>query len=126
MSTATLIATPEQRAMIDALLAKYAAPGMCNPTDQTPLTDGQASPEAAERDTRSHAQRQHDALAAIFRAHPRRPGTSANTTDSPVTVVATATIQDLHAKTGHAVTASGTYPAIRDLIRTAATPPTTT
>ena len=118
MSTATLIATPEQRAMIDALLAKYAAPGMCNPTDQTPLTDGQASPEAAERDTRSHAQRQHDALAAIFRATLGDPNLGQHN-GLPVTVIATATIQDLHAKTGHAVTASGTYLPIRDLIRMA-------
>ena len=88
-----------------------------------PLTTGDAPPEAAERDRRSHAQRQHDALAAIFRATLGDPLGQHN--GLPVTVIATATIQDLHAKTGHAVTASGTYLPIRDLIRMA-TPPTTT
>ncbi|MFN8087556.1 MAG: HNH endonuclease signature motif containing protein [Mycobacterium sp.] len=118
MSTGTLVATPEMRAMIDALLAKFAAPGICNPADQSPLTDGQASPEAAERDTRSHAQRQHDALAAVFRATLGDPKLGQHN-GLPVTVIATATIQDLHAKTGHAVTASGAYLPIRDLIRMA-------
>ncbi len=33
MSVGRLIATPELRATIDALLAKFAAPGMCNPED---------------------------------------------------------------------------------------------
>jgi len=118
MSTGKLVATPEQRAMIDALLAKFAAPGMCNPADQSPVTD-EATPEAAERDTRSHAQRQHDALAAIFRATLGDPKLGQHN-GLPVTVIATATVQDLQAHTGHAVTASGTYLPIRDLIRMAA------
>jgi len=119
MSTGKLVATPEQRAMIDALLAKFAAPGMCNPADQSPVTDDEATPEAAERDTRSHAQRQHDALAAIFRAALGDPKLGQHN-GLPVTVIATATIGDLQAQTGHAVTASGTYLPIRDLIRMAA------
>ena len=118
MSTGKLVATPEMRAMIDALLAKFAAPGMCNPADQSPVTD-EAAPEAAERDTRSHAQRQHDALAAIFRATLGDPKLGQHN-GLPVTVIATATIQDLQAQTGHALTASGTYLPIRDLIRMAA------
>ena len=36
MGVVKLIATPELRATIDALLAKFAAPGMCNPADHTP------------------------------------------------------------------------------------------
>ena len=119
MSTGKIVATPELRAMIDALLAKFAAPGMCNPDDQSPLTDGQATPEAAERDTRSHAQRQHDALAAVFHATLGDPKLGQHN-GLPVTVIATASIQDLQAQTGHAVTAAGTYLPIRDLIRMAA------
>ncbi|MFN8090372.1 MAG: DUF222 domain-containing protein [Mycobacterium sp.] len=60
------------------------------------------APEAAERDTRSHAQRHHDALAAIFRATLGDP-TLGHHNGLTVTVIATATIQDLHAHTGHAV-----------------------
>ena len=82
------------------------------------VTD-EATPEAAERDTRSHAQRHHDALAAIFRATLGDPKLGQHN-GLPVTVIATATIQDLHARTGRTVTASGTYLPIRDLIRMAA------
>jgi hypothetical protein len=56
MSVGKLTATPELRAMLDAWLAKFAAPGMCNP-------DG----DDAERDVRGHGQRQHDALAELVR-----------------------------------------------------------
>ena len=119
MSTGKLLASPELRAMIDALLAKFAAPGMCNPDDQTPTTEGEASPEAAERDKRSHAQRQHDALAAIFRATLGDPKLGQHN-GLPVTVIATVSIQDLQAQSGHAVTAAGTFLPVRDLIRMAA------
>jgi len=36
MSVGKLVATPELRAEFDAWFAKFAAPGMCNPADQTP------------------------------------------------------------------------------------------
>ena len=42
---------PEARATFDAVLAKLAAPGMCNPEDETPCVDGQPSEEAIQRDT---------------------------------------------------------------------------
>ncbi len=56
--------TPEARATIDAVFAKLAAPGMCNPVDQEPVVDGQPSQQAIDADTRSAAQRNHDALNA--------------------------------------------------------------
>jgi|694.fasta_scaffold41504_2 hypothetical protein len=40
MSVARLVATPELRAMLGAWAAKFAAPGMCNPDDQTPTVTG--------------------------------------------------------------------------------------
>ena len=40
MSTGKLVATPELRSMIDAWLAKFAAPGMCNRDDESPLREG--------------------------------------------------------------------------------------
>ena len=119
MSIGKLVATPELRAMIDAWLAKFAAPGMCSPDDQTPLTAGEASPEAAERDRRSHGQRQHDALSALLRSTLGDPKLGRHT-GLPVTVIATATIEDLQAQTGHATTAAGTRLPITDLIRMAA------
>ena len=38
---------PETRASLDAVLAKNAAPGMCNPDDQSPCLDGEPSDERA-------------------------------------------------------------------------------
>ncbi|KPG50771.1 DUF222 domain-containing protein, partial [Mycobacteroides immunogenum] len=64
MSAISGLLDPETRAYLDAVFAKLAAPGMCNPADQSPLVDGEPAPEAAERDTRSSAQRHHDALRA--------------------------------------------------------------
>ncbi len=45
--------TPEARAGLDAVLSKWAAPGMCNPDDQTPTVDGRPTEEAIERDFRT-------------------------------------------------------------------------
>jgi hypothetical protein len=64
MSIGKLIASPELRAHIAAWLARFAAPGMCNPDDHTPCTDGEPSQDTASSDRRRHAQRQHDALNA--------------------------------------------------------------
>src|SRR5580693_5793616 len=49
--------TPELRASLEAVLAKLAAPGMCNPCDDTPSVDGTPTQESVEHDTRSAAQR---------------------------------------------------------------------
>ncbi|ETZ97296.1 hypothetical protein I547_7153 [Mycobacterium kansasii 824] len=40
MSRLTGWLTPEARAGLDAVLAKLAAPGMCNPQDESPVVDG--------------------------------------------------------------------------------------
>ena len=48
--------TPELRATLEAIWAKLAAPGRCNPGDQTPIIDEQAGEDAIGRDTRSNAQ----------------------------------------------------------------------
>ena len=61
MSVGTLVANPELRSMVDAWFAKFARPGMCNPADQTAVVTGDPVPAQAEADTRSPAQRQHDA-----------------------------------------------------------------
>ncbi|MRH92650.1 DUF222 domain-containing protein, partial [Nocardia sp. SYP-A9097] len=65
--------TPELRAVLDALLAKFARPGMCNPQDrESPCTaaaaeDLEVLKAAAKRDTRTAAQRNHDALLCFLR-----------------------------------------------------------
>ena len=59
---------PECRATVEAVLAKWAAPGICNPDDATPCVDGEPSKEAVQGDTRSAGQRNHDALTAMGRS----------------------------------------------------------
>ncbi len=118
MSVGRLIADPELRSMLDAWFTKFAAPGgVYNPADQTPPTLTPTD-EVAERDRRSHGQRQHDALTAWYAVNSTTRNWGQHN-GLPVTVIASATIQDLQAKTGHAVTATGTLLPIPDLIRMA-------
>jgi hypothetical protein len=117
-SVGKLTATPELRAMLDAWFAKFAAPGMCNPADQIPVTEGEPTEAAAERDSRGYAQRQHDALAALVRGQLGDP-TLGQHHGLPVTVIVSATLDQLQAGAGQAVTAGGTLLPIPDLIRMA-------
>src|SRR5271166_3292181 len=66
MSVGKLVASPELRANLDAWLARFAAPGMCNPGDESPCVVGEPDQDVASKDLRSHAQRQHDALNAAY------------------------------------------------------------
>jgi len=118
MSVGKLIADPQLRALFDGWFAKFAAPGMCNPDDQTPVVTGEPAEEVTAKDLRSHSQRQHDALSALLRSQLGNPELGTHR-GLPVTVIATATLQDLQAKTGHALTAAGTLLPIPDLIRMA-------
>ncbi|WP_156371919.1 DUF222 domain-containing protein, partial [Mycobacterium sp. UM_11] len=68
MSELRGLLTPELRATLEAVLAKLAAPGMCNPLDDMPCVDGTPSQEAIDHDGRSAAQRNHDGLTAGLRA----------------------------------------------------------
>jgi hypothetical protein len=114
MSVGRLIADPELRSALDAWFAKFAAPGMCNPADDNPTVN--PSDEVAERDLRSHGQRQHDALKALVRGQLGDPKFGQHN-ELPVTVIVTATLQDIQNKTGHGVTASGVVMPISDVIR---------
>ena len=94
MSKGVLWATPALRAELDAMLAAWAAPGKCNPNDESPCIDGEPDPQVAERDTRSPAQRRHDALSAVARAM-LASGQLGTHNGLPVTVIVTATLQEL-------------------------------
>ena len=119
MSVGRLTATPELRAMLDAWLARFAAPGMCNPEDGQPVTAGEPKQSAVDRDRRQYAQRQHDALAALVRGQLGDPKLGQHN-GLPVTVIASTTLDQLSNATGHAVTAGGTLLPMRDVIRMAA------
>ena len=59
---------PEGRATLDAVLAKLAAPGICNPDGHRPCVDGEPSTDAVQGDRRSVGQRNHDALTVMGRS----------------------------------------------------------
>jgi Domain of unknown function (DUF222) len=109
---------PEMAASIQALFAKLAAPGMCNPNDETPTVDGEPDTDTVDADDRTLAQRQHDALKAICR-NTLSSGELGQHNGLPVTVVVSTTLQDLHAAAGVAVTGSGSLLPISDVIRMA-------
>ena len=119
MSRAVLWATPALRAEMEAWMAKFAAPGMANPADQRPLIDGEPSQAQADADTRSVTQRQHDALSALLRSQLGNPKLGQHN-GLPVTMIVSASIQDLHAKAGIAHTGGTTLLPMTDVIRMAA------
>ena len=118
MSIGKLIASPELRANIDAWLARFATPGMCNPDDQKPCIDGEPPADTASSDLRTPAQRQHDALNALVRGQLGDPTLGVHN-GLPVTVVVSTTLQELTSGAGRAVTGGGTLLPMKDVIRMA-------
>jgi hypothetical protein len=110
--------TPEARATLDAVLAKLAAPGMCNPSDATPCVDGTPAQDAIEHDARSTAQRNHDALTAAGRAL-LASGDLGQHNGLPATIIVTTTLRELEAGAGKALTGGGTLLPMGDVIRMA-------
>ncbi|QCH22021.1 hypothetical protein DSM43276_00255 [Mycobacteroides salmoniphilum] len=118
MSPISGLLDPETRAYLDAVFAKLAAPGMCNPADQSPMLNGEPDPEAAERDRRSSAQRHQDALRTCLRSTLASRDLGSHH-GLPVTVVVTTTLAELEHAAGIAVTGAGTRLPLRDVIRMA-------
>ena len=109
---------PEARATIDAVFAKLAAPGMCNPEDEAPCVDGEPSQDAVHGDARSQGQRNHDALKAMGRSV-LASGELGRHNGLPATIIVSTTLQDLQSAAGVAVTAGGSVLPMRDVIRLA-------
>jgi len=109
---------PEARATLDAVLAKLAAPGMCNPDDEAPCVDGEPTDAAVQGDARSPGQRNHDALKAMGRAV-LASGELGRHNGLPATIIVTATLQDLQSGAGVAATGGGSLLPMRDVIRLA-------
>lgn len=132
--------SPQLRAVMEAIFAKEAAPGH-NIPDQDPPANADATepempeaeePEAEEpadddgrrrepcgADTRSQAQRNHDALLAVGR-RALESGELGSHNGLPVTVIVSTTLQELEKGTGVAVTGGGSLLPMPDLIRMAA------
>ena len=105
--------TPEALAVWEAIFAKEAAPGHHTP-DKTPGEAGDKTP-----DTRTQAQRNHDALLAVGR-RALESGELGSHNGLPVTVIVSTTLQQLENGAGVAVTGGGSLLPMPDLIRMAA------
>ncbi|WP_342167434.1 HNH endonuclease [Mycobacterium avium subsp. hominissuis] len=108
--------SPELRATLEAVLAKLAAPGMCNPLDENPCVDGTPTEQAIEGDTRSAAQRNHDGLLAGLRAL-LASGKLGQHNGLPASIIVTTTLADLETAAGKGLTGGGTLLPMSDVIR---------
>jgi hypothetical protein len=118
MSKVSGYLTPEARATLDAVFAKLAAPGMCNPADEIPCVSGTPSEAAIQGDTRIAAQRNHDALLAAARAL-LASGDLGQHNGLPASIIVTTTLQELEKGAGRGLTGGGTILPMSDVIRLA-------
>jgi hypothetical protein len=118
MSTITGTLTPELRAALEAVFSKWAAPGMCNPDDDTACVKGRPSQARVHGDRRTPAQRRHDALTAMARSL-LSCGELGEHHGLPVTVVVSTTLRELLSGAGVAVSAGGTRLPMSDVLRLA-------
>ncbi|KAB7757960.1 MULTISPECIES: HNH endonuclease signature motif containing protein [Mycobacteriaceae] len=110
--------TPTARAVYEALMVKYAAPGMCNPADEHPCTCGTPTQEQIDNDHRTLAQRHHDAWETMGRLLLSIDLGEHN--GFPVTIVATCTLEQLEDRAGVADTHTGSPLPVKDLVNLAA------
>jgi len=115
MSKISGLLTPEARALVEAGIDKLGAPGMANPDDDQPCICGAPSQAQIDGDTRSPAQRNHDALAALGQIALQSHKLGEHN-GLPVSVVVTTTLQDLENGAGIALTHTGTKLGIGDLV----------
>ncbi|MFI5508789.1 HNH endonuclease signature motif containing protein [Mycobacterium sp. NPDC051804] len=111
--------TPEAAAIYEAIFAKWAAPGMCNPVDEQPCVSGTPTQAQIDNDQRSLAQRQHDALIAVGRSV-LESGELGQHNGLPTSIIIRTTLQDLQSCAGVGVTGGGTVVPISDVVRMAA------
>ncbi|AEV74644.1 protein of unknown function DUF222 [Mycolicibacterium rhodesiae NBB3] len=111
--------TPEAWAIYEAIFAKWAAPGMCNPDDDSPCVSGTPTQAQIDNDHRTLAQRQHDALIAVGRSV-LESGELGQHNGLPTSIIIRTTLQDLESRAGVGVSGGGTIIPIKDVIRMAA------
>ncbi|MFE3259040.1 DUF222 domain-containing protein [Nocardia sp. NPDC059091] len=116
--------TPELRALLDAVFAKLARPGMCNIDDADSVAatvnvvDSTVLEAAARRDRRDAGQRTHDALFALLQpgVDPAKLGSHRGL---PVQAILTMNLADLERGAGVATTASGGHVSINEALKMA-------
>ncbi|WP_018179501.1 DUF222 domain-containing protein [Jongsikchunia kroppenstedtii] len=113
--------TPAARALWDVVAEVWAKPGMNNPDDpespagSSEYVDAAVLDEAAGRDTRSTAQRNHDAFEAMLR-WVVSSGELGSHRGLPAQIIATMTLEELETETGIATTASGGTLPVKDAL----------
>ncbi len=110
--------SPEAWATWEAIFAKFAAPGMCNPDDPEPCISGTPSQAQIDADHRSLAQRRHDAMVAVGRIA-LMSGELGCLNGLPVSIIIRTTLQDLESLAGVGTTGGGSLVPIADVIRLA-------
>ncbi|GAA1481241.1 HNH endonuclease signature motif containing protein [Gordonia sinesedis] len=117
---------PLTNARLQMMLAVWAKPGMNNPDDPDSPSGSEddanvdALREAAGRDTRSQAQRNHDALNALLKAVFDDGLLGQTHRGLPVQLIIKADLSDLKREAGLATTATGSLLPISDVIKLAA------
>jgi hypothetical protein len=111
--------TPAAWAIWEALFAKFAAPGMCNPADQVPATSGTPTQAQIDADSRSLAQRRHDAMAFIGRTALDKAELGQHN-GLPTTIIVRTTLQDLESRAGVGLSGGGTVLPLTDVLQLAA------
>ncbi|WP_006247080.1 HNH endonuclease signature motif containing protein [Mycolicibacterium tusciae] len=111
--------TPEAAAIYEAIFAKWAAPGMCNPAEENPCVSGTPTQAQIDNDHRTLAQRQHDALVAVGRSV-LQSGELGQHNGLATSIIVRTTLQDLESRAGVGVSGGGTVIPIKDVIRMAA------
>jgi hypothetical protein len=119
---------PQTLALFRTVMDVWAAPGMNNPDDPNspvgavddPAHDAVIIEAAAERDTRSRAQRQHDAFTAILKTILEYKLLGTSHRGLPVQVIITMTKQQLDEAAGIAHTATGVDVPVKDALELAA------
>ena len=114
--------SPEASAIYEAIYAKWAAPGMCNPADENPCVSGTPTQAQIDGDQRSLAQRQHDALVAVGRSV-LESGELGQHNGLPTSIIIRTTLQDLESRAGVGVSGGGT---VIPIATSSAWPPTPT
>lgn len=105
-------------ATLEAVIARLAAPGMCNPYDESPCISGTPTHDQIAGDDRSVAQRNHDALTAMGRSV-LASGDLGRHNGLPAMIIVSTTLQDLTDAAGLGVTAAGSLIPMSDVIRLA-------
>ena len=85
---------PQAWAIYEAIFAKWAAPGMCNPDDANPASAARRQQAQIDTDHRTLAQRQHDALLAVGR-NTLESGQLGQHNGLPTSIIIRTTLQDL-------------------------------